>query len=167
MSALSPQLPSGRPLMLLPPSWALPVRSHSKARPQSGWATTRRRSAPLTEPYPFPVFRDEFDFRPLLLSVAQDRVRRRDPGRSRDPSTADIAQGLSDAVNTIPTAHNLDIVILSGGVFQNVLRPEDLNFFGETTRRTVDRPRRSRRTMAESAWDRPHSRHLASCSSAR
>lgn len=90
------------------------------------WLEHLARSAPSTQPYPFPIARGELDFRPLLLAVAQDRVRRRDVREIARSFHHGIAQGLRDAVNTISHSHKLDTVILSGGVFQNELLLEDL-----------------------------------------
>jgi hydrogenase maturation protein HypF len=82
--------------------------------------------APSTKPYPFPVARGELDFRPLLLAVAQDRVRRRDVREIARSFQLGIAQGLRDAVDGISRTHGLNTVVLSGGVFQNELLLRDL-----------------------------------------
>jgi hydrogenase maturation protein HypF len=90
------------------------------------WLEHLARSAPSTQPYPFPVAHGELDFRPLLLAVAQDRVRGRDVREIARSFHYGIAQGLRDAVNKISRSHELDTVVLSGGVFQNELLLEDL-----------------------------------------
>jgi hydrogenase maturation protein HypF len=90
------------------------------------WLEQVARSAPLTEPYPFPFVGRELDFRPLLLSVAQDRLRGRDVREIARSFQRGIAQGLCDALNVISRTHLLDTVVLSGGVFQNELLLEDL-----------------------------------------
>jgi hydrogenase maturation protein HypF len=90
------------------------------------WLEHLARSAPPTQPYPFPVAHGELDFRPLLLAVAQDRVRRRDAREIARSFHLGIAQGLRDAVKAIARSHELDTVVLSGGVFQNDLLLEDL-----------------------------------------
>ena len=92
------------------------------------WLDQLARSAPLTEPYPFPVAGGELDFRPLLLAVAQDRVRRRDVRELARSFQHGIAQGLRDLLNTISRSQGLDTVVLSGGVFQNELLLQDLKF---------------------------------------
>ena len=92
------------------------------------WLEQLARTAPLTEPYPFPVAGGELDFRPLLLAVAQDRVRRRDVREIARSFQHGIAQGLRDLLNTISRSHGLDTVVLSGGVFQNELLLQDLKF---------------------------------------
>ena len=90
------------------------------------WLEQLARSAPLTKPYPFPVAGGELDFRPLLLAVAQDRIRRRDVREIARSFQLGIGQGSCDAVNMISRTHGLDTVVFSGGVFQNELLLEDL-----------------------------------------
>jgi hydrogenase maturation protein HypF len=90
------------------------------------WLEQLSRSAPLTEPYPFPFIGRELDFRSLLQAVAQDRVRGRDVREIARSFQFGIAQGLRHALNVISRSHELDTVVLSGGVFQNELLLEDL-----------------------------------------
>jgi hydrogenase maturation protein HypF len=90
------------------------------------WLEQLARRAPLTEGYPFPFVAGELDFRPLLLAVAQDRIRGRDVREIARSFQHGIARGLRDAVNEISSSHGLDTVVLSGGVFQNELLLEDL-----------------------------------------
>jgi len=90
------------------------------------WVEQLARGAPSTATYPFPFIGRELDFRPLLLAVAQDRVRGRDIREIARSFQLGIAQGLCDALNVISRRHILDTVVLSGGVFQNELLLEDL-----------------------------------------
>jgi hydrogenase maturation protein HypF len=90
------------------------------------WLEQLARCASLTESYPFPFVGGELDFRPLLLAVAQDRLRGRDVREIARSFQHGIAQGLCDALNVISRRHALDTVVLSGGVFQNELLVEDL-----------------------------------------
>jgi hydrogenase maturation protein HypF len=90
------------------------------------WLEQLARSAPSTEPYPFPFSGRELDFRPLLQAVVLDRVRGRDTREMARSVQLGIAQGLCNAVNEISSSHGLDAVVLSGGVFQNELLLEDL-----------------------------------------
>lgn len=78
------------------------------------------------EQYPFPFIDNELDFRPLLLAVANDRVRGRDVRQIARSFQRGIAQGLRDALDAICRIHGLDTVVFSGGVFQNELLLEDL-----------------------------------------
>ena len=90
------------------------------------WLEQLARSAPLTEPYPFPFIGSELDFRPLLQAVGLDRVRGRDVREIARSFQLGIAQGLHNALNVVSRSHGLDTVVLSGGVFQNELLLEDL-----------------------------------------
>src|SRR5580704_1114594 len=90
------------------------------------WVEQLARSAPLTEPYPFPFIGRELDFRPLLQAVVLDRVRGRDIREIARSFQLGIAQGLHNALNVVSRSHGLDTVVLSGGVFQNELLMEDL-----------------------------------------
>jgi hydrogenase maturation protein HypF len=90
------------------------------------WLEQLARSAPLTEAYPFPYTGEELDFRPLLQSVIRDRVRGRRVAEIARAFQFGLAQGLRDALVAICEAQNLNVVVLSGGVFQNELLLEDL-----------------------------------------
>src|SRR3984957_1938879 len=90
------------------------------------WLEQLARSAPSTEPYPFPFIGRELDFRPLLQAVVLDRVRGRGVREIARSFQLGIAKGLRNALNVISRSHGLDTVVLSGGVFQNELLLEDL-----------------------------------------
>jgi hydrogenase maturation protein HypF len=90
------------------------------------WLEQLARRAPLAEPYPFPFIGGELDFRPLLQSVAQDRVRGGEVREIARSFQRGMAQGLCNALNVISRRHAVDTVVLSGGVFQNELLLEDL-----------------------------------------
>jgi hydrogenase maturation protein HypF len=90
------------------------------------WLEQLARSARLIDPYPFPFVAGELDFRPLLLAVAQDRIRGRNVPEIARSFQRGIAQGLTDALRATASGHGLDTVVLSGGVFQNEMLLEDL-----------------------------------------
>jgi hydrogenase maturation protein HypF len=90
------------------------------------WLEQLARGAHLTEPYPLRFVGGELDFRPLLLAVAQDRVRGRDVREIARSFQRGVADGLRDALIMTAQAHRLDTVVLSGGVFQNELLLQDL-----------------------------------------
>jgi hydrogenase maturation protein HypF len=90
------------------------------------WLEQLARGVPLTESYPFPFVGGELDFRPLLLAVAQDRVRGRDVREIARSFQRGVADGLRDALIITARTHGLDTVVLSGGVFQNELLLQDL-----------------------------------------
>jgi len=81
------------------------------------WLDHISRSARDGEPYPFP----ELDFRPLLASLAAERLRGRSVAHCARAFLRGLAQGLCDSVETLCETHKLDTVVLSGGVFQNQL----------------------------------------------
>jgi hydrogenase maturation protein HypF len=90
------------------------------------WIEQLARLAPATESYPFSFIDNELDFRPLLLAVADGRVRGRDVQEIARSFQRGIAEGLRDALDIICRRHGLDTVVFSGGVFQNELLLEDL-----------------------------------------
>jgi len=98
------------------------------------WLEQLARRAATTDAYPFPFAAQELDFRPLLQALVDDRVRRRNPAQIARAFQRSIAQGLCNAASAICEAHNLDTIVLSGGVFQNELLLEDFQSLiaGET-----------------------------------
>ena len=90
------------------------------------WLEQLARGSSVTEPYPFPLTGQELDFRPLLESVIYDRLHGRKVEEIARRFQRGVGQGLHDALVTICNAHELNIVVLSGGVFQNELLLEDL-----------------------------------------
>jgi hydrogenase maturation protein HypF len=73
------------------------------------------------EGYEFPYSEGELDFRPLLAGMLRDRVRGRDVGEIARAFHKGIAVGLTEAVTELCSVHDVDTVVLSGGVFQNEL----------------------------------------------
>ena len=69
----------------------------------------------------------ELDFRPLLLAVAEDRRRGRDPAEIARAFQLGIAQGLWGALETSSRETGIRTVVLSGGVFQNEMLLEDIH----------------------------------------
>jgi hydrogenase maturation protein HypF len=82
--------------------------------------------APPVTPYPFPFTGAEFDFRPLLEAVVEDRRSGRDTAEIARAFQRGLAQGLCDGIRALCASHRLDTVVLSGGVFQNELLLDDL-----------------------------------------
>jgi hydrogenase maturation protein HypF len=93
------------------------------------WVEHIARPIAFAEPYPFPFVDQELDFRPLLCSLAWDRVRGRDPAVCARAFQRGLAQGLCDAVSILCERSGLDTVVLSGGVFQNELLLRDIRAF--------------------------------------
>jgi hydrogenase maturation protein HypF len=90
------------------------------------WVEQLARGASITEAYAFPFIGEELDFRPLLQSIIRDRERGRDPSEIARASQRGVATGLRDCAVELCQAHSLDVIVLSGGVFQNELLLEDM-----------------------------------------
>ena len=95
------------------------------------WLEQLACAAPLTEAYPFPYVEHELDFRPLLQSVVRDRIRGRSLPEIARAFQFGLARGLRDAVVSICESYNLNVVVLSGGVFQNELLLKDMKLLLE------------------------------------
>jgi len=89
------------------------------------WLEHLARSASTYDAYPFPFLNGELDFRPLLTAVVEERGRGRRPERIARSFQFGVARGLVNAAKALLVAHDLDTVVLSGGVFQNELLLED------------------------------------------
>ncbi len=74
------------------------------------------------DPYPFP----NLDFRPLLSALATDRVNGREIAQCARAFQSGIAKGFCTSAAALCETHNLDTVVLSGGVFQNQLLLADI-----------------------------------------
>jgi hydrogenase maturation protein HypF len=90
------------------------------------WVEQLARGIAITQAYPFPCNGTELDFRPLLRSIVNDRLRGRDLGEIARAFQRGVAAGLRDCVRELCQAHSLDTMVLSGGVFQNELLLEDI-----------------------------------------
>jgi hydrogenase maturation protein HypF len=90
------------------------------------WLEDLARRADIAEAYPLPFVDRELDFRPLLRSVAEDRLRGRSRHEIARAFQRGVAQGLRDAITTLCRDLSTDTVVLSGGVFQNELLLEDV-----------------------------------------
>ena len=98
------------------------------------WLEQLARQSAGTESYDFPFIDSELDFRPLLQSVVRDRVAGRD---TRDIARAfhmGLAGGLGDAITALCAIHDVDTVVVSGGVFQNEILLDDLSRLTESQR---------------------------------
>ena len=85
------------------------------------WVEALARKSSSTAAYPFPFESSELDFRPLLLAVAEERRRGVDPRDIARAFQRGVAQGLTIVIRELCSAHGLDTIVLSGGVFQNDL----------------------------------------------
>jgi hydrogenase maturation protein HypF len=90
------------------------------------WLEHLARRASGVSAYPFPVTGSELDYRPLLASMIEDRVRGRDIAEIARAFHRAIAHALCEAANVIAGAHGIETMVLSGGVFQNGLLLEEI-----------------------------------------
>jgi hydrogenase maturation protein HypF len=90
------------------------------------WVEVLARKSYSTATYPFPFADGELDFRPLLLAVAEDYKAGRDRHDIARTFQRAVAAGVATAVTQLRTQHRFQVVVLSGGVFQNDLLLADL-----------------------------------------
>jgi hydrogenase maturation protein HypF len=92
------------------------------------WLEQLARTATLAhaQPYPFPITGDTLDFRPLLAGVLGDRLALKNPAAIARAFHLSIAEAVSRAVKQICESEGIDLVVLSGGVFQNELLLEEI-----------------------------------------
>jgi hydrogenase maturation protein HypF len=90
------------------------------------WLEQLASSASAKEAYPFPFINQELDFRPLLQAVMHDRVNGRHVGEIARAFQRGLARGLREPLVATCETYDIDVVVLSGGVFQNELLLTDL-----------------------------------------
>ena len=90
------------------------------------WLEQLARTVADVTPYEFPFTDGELDFRPLLHSIVVDRLRGRGPREIARAFQRGLAVGVCEALVATCGIHDLNVVVLSGGVFQNELLLKDL-----------------------------------------
>jgi hydrogenase maturation protein HypF len=85
------------------------------------WLESMARKGTVREPYAFPFANGELDFRPLLLSVLEDRASGRSVQDIARAFQLGLAHGIRDAAVALCATRGLMTIVLSGGVFQNEL----------------------------------------------
>lgn len=85
------------------------------------WLQQMALQASAVRPYPFPASEGTLDFRPLLSAIVRDRIRGRNPCEIARAFHAGIARGLWRAAEQLCESNSIELVALSGGVFQNEL----------------------------------------------
>jgi hydrogenase maturation protein HypF len=92
------------------------------------WLEQVARKSPPVPAYSFPLSAGcELDFRPLLQSVMEDRLRQRAAPEIARAFHGAIARGISQTASTIREESGAGTVVLSGGVFQNELLLAEVN----------------------------------------
>jgi hydrogenase maturation protein HypF len=90
------------------------------------WLEHLAHNVRATQAYPFPASSDELDFRPLLEAVIRDRRRGLPAPEIARAFQLGVAEGLCHAAAMLCEANGLHTVVLSGGVFQNLLLLQDI-----------------------------------------
>jgi hydrogenase maturation protein HypF len=85
------------------------------------WLEHLARQAGEVAPYPFPFVNHELDFRPLLAAVIRDRQRGRDIAAIARAFHEAVAHAICSVAAYCREAYGIRHVVLSGGVFQNML----------------------------------------------
>ncbi len=85
------------------------------------WLEQLAIGAPASAAYPFPLTGDTLDSRPLLSAIVRDRVLGLDCGEIARRFHAAVARATWQAAVQLCEANSIDLVVLSGGVFQNQL----------------------------------------------
>ncbi len=85
------------------------------------WLEHLARTSPPVPPYPFPFTGQVLDFRPALGAVVADRLRGRPPAEVAYAFHAGLAAAMAGAARELAAEAGARHVVLSGGVFQNVL----------------------------------------------
>jgi hydrogenase maturation protein HypF len=101
------------------------------------WLEQQARGASDCSVYPFPITGAGLNFRPLLEGVIQDRLSGRPVPEIARSFQRSVAVGLAEAVVRLCHTHQIDTVVLSGGVFQNELLLEDLGSLLEPRRLAI------------------------------
>ncbi len=91
------------------------------------WLEQFARSVPAVQPYPFPIDGNTLDFGPLLAAIIEDRLHGKDSAEIARAFHASIAQTLWQAAEQLCEANAIDLIALSGGVFQNELLLWEIN----------------------------------------
>jgi hydrogenase maturation protein HypF len=72
-------------------------------------------------PYAFPIIGTTLDFQPLLAAIIEDRIRKRDIAEIARAFHVAVANTLWEGATQLCQVNSIDLVVLSGGVFQNEL----------------------------------------------
>jgi hydrogenase maturation protein HypF len=101
------------------------------------WLEQLARASQTADIYPFPIANDTLDYRPLLSALIRDRVQGKDIGEIARAFHAAVARAVWQAAERLCEAHSIDLVVLSGGVFQNELLVTEITQRAERARLEV------------------------------
>lgn len=90
------------------------------------WVEQLARRSPPVAPLPMPFEARQLDFRPLLQAVLQARLKGRSLEEIARAFHAGLAAGIRQGIVALGAEHAVEVVVLSGGVFQNELLLEEL-----------------------------------------
>jgi hydrogenase maturation protein HypF len=85
------------------------------------WLENLARANNYCSPLPFELRESHLDFRPTLRALVEERRRGDDISRLARAFHETIAEGICVMAHRLCEIHNVGIVVLSGGTFQNVL----------------------------------------------
>jgi hydrogenase maturation protein HypF len=85
------------------------------------WLEQLARTAQSMRPYAFPIIGTTLDFQPLLAAIIEDRIRKRDIAEIARAFHVAVANTLWEGATQLCQVNSIDLVVLSGGVFQNEL----------------------------------------------
>lgn len=85
----------------------------------AGWLEHLAHNLQAVDPYPLPFEAGQLDYRPMLSALIQERARGKSIADLASAFHEGLAQGTSNAVLKLCEAHQVKVVVLSGGVFQN------------------------------------------------
>ncbi len=88
------------------------------------WLETRAQTTSPHQHYPVPLVNGVLDYLPLLDGLIQARLAGISSAELAASFHHSLAQGLADAALSLCDKHELDTIVLSGGVFQNGLLTE-------------------------------------------
>ncbi len=90
------------------------------------WLEHLARQSPAVPPYPFPWSGGMLDFRPLLAEVIADRLHGRPAAQIARAFHTAVAWAVWETGMALREEYGANIVVLSGGVFQNALLLDEL-----------------------------------------
>ncbi len=85
------------------------------------WLEELARTSLDTAAYPFPLTNGALDYGPLLSAIIEDRLGRKDPADIARRFHTSAASALWQTAEELCASNSIDLIVISGGVFQNEL----------------------------------------------